>query len=149
MTYLGEESDVPPKKEGKIFDHGTKTRAAFFGQLRSDMRKRWMYSKVRAAVLKEASVSRNTSRCSECQREVLKTVLKYDKDGNPVLYTKGKQKGRQKRTSNLDVDHVVDCGSLRCFEDMSGFAERLFCGAEGLRVLCKDCHHKKTHKKGS
>ena len=145
MTYLGEEPDEPKKKEGKVFDHGTKTRAAFFGQLRSDMRKRWMYSKVRAAALKEASVSTKTTLCSECQHVVPKTVLKFDKEGEPVLDAKGKQK----RRSNVDVDHLDPVGTLRCYEDINGFYERLWCPIEGLRVLCKPCHHEITHAKKS
>ncbi len=144
MTYLGEEPDVPKKKEGKVFDHGTKTRAAFFGRIRSLLRREFMYSKVKAAVLKEASVSRNTTLCSGCQQIVPKSVVKLDKEGNPVL-----KNGKTKRVNNCEVDHLVECGSLRSFEDLSGFTERLFCGAEGLRVLCKPCHHEKTHAKKS
>ena len=45
------------------------------------------------------------------------------------------------------VDHVVECGSLRAFEDLPGFAQRLFVEADGLRVVCKRCHGKKTHAK--
>ena len=38
------------------------------------------------------------------------------------------------------VDHIEDCGSLKSFDDVAGFMERLFCEADKLRVLCKDCH---------
>lgn len=43
------------------------------------------------------------------------------------------------------MDHVQECGSLRAFEDLPGFVKRLFVEADGLRVVCKRCHHKKTH----
>ncbi len=153
MTYLGEEPDEPKKKEGKVFDHGTKTRAGFFGLLRSDMRRRWMYSKVRAAVLKEASVSTKTTLCSECQQIVLKTVVKTNKDGT-LFIKKGWHpplliKPFTTRRSNVDVDHIVPAGTLRCYEDINGFYERLWCPIEGLRVLCKPCHHEITHAKKS
>jgi len=40
----------------------------------------------------------------------------------------------------VEVDHIVPCGSLKSFDDLRGFTERLFCEAEGLRVLCNVCH---------
>ena len=40
----------------------------------------------------------------------------------------------------VHVDHVVPCGSLRSMDDVRGFVERLFVEADGLRVLCHDCH---------
>ena len=45
---------------------------------------------------------------------------------------------------NVEVDHIIPCGSLKSFEDLSGFAERMFCSAEHLRVVCKPCHKKVT-----
>jgi hypothetical protein len=46
------------------------------------------------------------------------------------------------------VDHIVECGSLRRFEDLPGFTERLFCEKEGLQILCRRCHgEKRKHKK--
>lgn len=44
------------------------------------------------------------------------------------------------KNSEVEVDHIYACGSLRSFEDLPGFVERLFCEPEGLRVLCKPCH---------
>lgn len=47
---------------------------------------------------------------------------------------------------NVEVDHIVPAGSLKSSDDLKGFVERLFCEAEGLRVLCKDCHYQITNK---
>lgn len=44
----------------------------------------------------------------------------------------------------VEVDHIIPAGKLSCFEDLPGFVERLFCGKDGLRVLCKTCHLKIT-----
>lgn len=44
----------------------------------------------------------------------------------------------------VEVDHVVPAGSLRCAEDLAGFVERLF-AEEGWRVVCKPCHQKITN----
>ena len=45
----------------------------------------------------------------------------------------------------VSVDHILDCGSLMRWEDVKGFMERLFCGREGLQVLCSECHDIKTY----
>ena len=42
------------------------------------------------------------------------------------------------------VDHIVPAGSLKTFNDLNGFCERLFCSVNGLQVLCKTCHNIKT-----
>lgn len=47
--------------------------------------------------------------------------------------------------SEVEVDHVVPAGSLRSFEDIAGFVERLFCEPKGLVVLCEQCHRAKTN----
>lgn len=43
------------------------------------------------------------------------------------------------------LDHINPCGRLASFNDLSGFAERLFCEADQLRVLCKPCHKEITN----
>jgi len=40
----------------------------------------------------------------------------------------------------IQLDHKIECGSLRSYADLPGFVERLFCEKDGLRVLCKPCH---------
>lgn len=44
----------------------------------------------------------------------------------------------------VSVDHVIPAGTLKTFEDLPTFVKRLFCGKEGLQVLCSTCHAKKT-----
>lgn len=46
----------------------------------------------------------------------------------------------------VEVDHIVPCGSLRSLDDLPGFVERLFCEPDGLRVLCDTCHALRTRK---
>jgi hypothetical protein len=41
---------------------------------------------------------------------------------------------------SVQVDHIIACGQLKSWADMAVFAERLFCEADGLRVLCGKCH---------
>lgn len=44
----------------------------------------------------------------------------------------------------VEVDHKVPAGSLKCSEDLAGFVERVFCSKDELQVLCKPCHKIKT-----
>lgn len=44
----------------------------------------------------------------------------------------------------VEVDHIVPCGSLKSFEDLPGFVERMFPSIDGLQVVCKNCHSIKT-----
>ena len=53
--------------------------------------------------------------------------------------------GKEKTALAYQVDHVVEAGSFKSFDDMGKFAERLFLGEQ--RVLCYFCHKEKTHNK--
>lgn len=44
---------------------------------------------------------------------------------------------------HINVDHIVPCGTLKTFDDLPGFVERLFCEVDGLRLLCEACHEKR------
>jgi 5-methylcytosine-specific restriction endonuclease McrA len=48
------------------------------------------------------------------------------------------------RATEVQVDHIIPAGSLQSFDDLQGFAERLFCGPENLQLVCKPCHVIKT-----
>lgn len=45
----------------------------------------------------------------------------------------------------VEVDHLIACGSLKSWDDIAGFAKRLFVEQDMLRVLCKPCHLIITH----
>jgi 5-methylcytosine-specific restriction endonuclease McrA len=46
--------------------------------------------------------------------------------------------------SKAEVDHINPAGSLRSYEDLPGFVERLFCGFDNFQILCPPCHEIKT-----
>lgn len=48
-------------------------------------------------------------------------------------------------SKEVQVDHIVPCGSLKCYEDIAGFVERLT-AEEGYRLLCKPCHQEVTNE---
>lgn len=48
--------------------------------------------------------------------------------------------------SEVEVEHIEPCGTLKCWEDLEGFARRLFVEPDGLTVLCEKCHSERTQK---
>lgn len=40
----------------------------------------------------------------------------------------------------IEVDHLVQVGSLKSGDDLKQFVENLFCEVDKLRVLCEPCH---------
>lgn len=60
--------------------------------------------------------------------------------------------------SQINVDHIVEAGSLKSSKDVGDFIERLFCETDGFQILCAtntlkgkrkvydntSCHYKKT-----
>jgi 5-methylcytosine-specific restriction endonuclease McrA len=51
--------------------------------------------------------------------------------------------------TEINVDHIIPAGTLRCAADLPGFVERLFCEVDNLQVLCNVCHNKKTQDEKS
>lgn len=45
---------------------------------------------------------------------------------------------------HIEVDHIVPAGSLKCYDDLPGFVERMFCEVDNLQMLCNECHLEKT-----
>ena len=51
------------------------------------------------------------------------------------------------KDKEVQLDHVVPCGSLKSFEDLQGFIERMTPeDPEAFQVLCKACHAEKTRE---
>lgn len=44
----------------------------------------------------------------------------------------------------VSVDHIKPVGTLKCADDLPFFVENLFCNAENLQTLCKECHDIKS-----
>lgn len=112
----------------KTRNAGTMTEVQFFQWIRQVLRKASIYWKPISQVRKEAQVpykGNNKRRkysyiCSEC--------------------------GKEYPSTEINVHHKIECGSLKTFDDLPGFVERLFTEKENLAVLCKKCHDKE-HKK--
>lgn len=46
----------------------------------------------------------------------------------------------------IEVDHIIPCGTLTKIEDIPEFSRKLFCLEDNLRILCKECHRDVTNK---
>jgi hypothetical protein len=119
---------TPKKVVDKPFADSTMTNTAFFGFIRSALRQKSRYwypitvCKLRAREKYGGPNKRRKwlYRCEECRQ----------------LFD----------IKEVAAHHIIECGSLRSFEDLAGFIQRLFCNSDGLRLLCNKCHVKQ-HKK--
>jgi len=93
-------------------------------RISSALRKAWRYGPERKAARARQRIRRGVYVCEECNGEF----------------------GQKE----IQVDHIVPVGSFpgsrnATDETWSGVFERLWCGPEGLQILCKPCHKEKTH----
>lgn len=116
-------------KVEKPHGNGKYTKAGFWGMIRSALRQKsrwWEPIKVVKQAARRAYTGLNKRirweyQCAKCKNWF------QEKD--------------------IEVDHIIDAGSLKDGDDLKGFVERLFCEADGLQVLCKaKCHKEKTEK---
>lgn len=124
---------MPRKTVAKPYNNGTMTQAGFWGMLRSRLRRASMYWKP----LKQ---------CKDNAKRLYKGVNKRQKWEYQCAECKGWFMDKE-----IQVDHIVEAGSLRNGDDLKGFVERLFCEVDGLQVLCNkrldgkvSCHKKKS-----
>lgn len=110
----------------KTRNHETMTEAAFFNWIKNSLRSRsrfWKPISVCKQNAKRAYRGPNKRQKFEYQCNMCK---QYFSD---------------KETA---VDHIIPVGSLKCYDDLPGVVERLFCEIDGLQVLCSSCHTEKT-----
>ena len=113
----------------KTRNNGSMTEAAFFGWIRSLLRNRYMrgwkphneVAKHNRRPITYKSRSRWEYQCADCNDWFLR--------------------------KEIDIDHIIPCGTLKSFDDLAVFCSRLFVEKDGLQVLCKPCHKSKTHDK--
>jgi hypothetical protein len=116
-------------KQPKTRANSTMTDAAFFGMIRGTLRRKSMHWKPIINTLIEAQ------RPSQSDNPRLKWEYQcaFCCDWHPKKF--------------VEVDHIVDVGTLTCYEDLPSFVENLFCESDKLRVLCHKCHDTKTYKR--
>lgn len=120
----------PVPRAGLVRPHagGQWTSARFFGFIRSSLRNassRWSPA---LACLKEAEVGKRVN----------------GRSGRIAMHYRCAGCGAELPRKLVQIDHIIEAGSLRCFEDLPEFTRRLFCEKEGYAVLCIPCHLSKT-----
>jgi len=109
----------------KPYNSGTMSASAFWGMIRSCLRQksRWW---------KPITEAKNKVKraCKNCGRQKWEYKCNKCNDWFP--------------DKAIAVDHIIEAGSLTCKQDVGDFIERLFCEADGLQVLCTECHKIKT-----
>lgn len=45
----------------------------------------------------------------------------------------------------VQVDHIIECGTLTDFDDIGDFYKRMLCEKDGFQILCKACHTERTN----
>ena len=124
---------TPPFKH-----HPAWTTARFWGFIRSGLRKMFSRYPVKYQVMKDAGVDTATNvKYKTGQRAGMNKTVKMF----PCAMC-----GKTYRQLEVQVDHIVPAGSLQSYDDVGPFVQRLFCGPDGLQVLCKSCHVVKTKR---
>lgn len=115
------------KRGAKTHAGGTLTESAHFTKIRAALRGGFLRYATRGQALQNA-----------------KHAKPPEEEGrHRVVFECNHCEGRFK-SADVQVDHIVQAGSLTKYSDLPGFVERLYCEADGLQVLCKPCHKLKT-----
>lgn len=102
------------------------TEAAYFGMLRSGLRRIFRY-------WKPLQQAKNNARA------------KYDGPNKRQKWTYQCATCLKRfKGSEVQVDHITPVGSLKSLEDLPAFVAALT-AEEGYQVLCKECHQEKTN----
>ena len=125
---MGAKKRVKKIRVPRTRNNFTMTEAAFWSWIRSALRERsrwWKPSAEAKLRSRKAYKGPNRRRKWEYQCAACKNHFKAEE---------------------VNVDHIIPAGTLKCFADLPGFVERLFCEVDGLQVMCKPCHDSKTQK---
>lgn len=106
--------------------HSEWTESKFWGFIRSGLRAKWVRWPPRYEAIKKA------------RRPVVNKRHKWEV--KCAICKKWKQ------LKEIQVDHIIPVGSLKCYEDLPGFVRRLFVSTKDLRAVCKPCHNTITQE---
>jgi hypothetical protein len=110
-------------------NYGTMTESQYFSKIRSGLRQTFRWWKPLAISLN------NNSRPYIGLNKRIKKEYRCNSCNNWF------------QRKEVEVDHIVECGSLSCYEDIVPFIKRLTVeDVSLLQVLCKKCHKNKTNE---
>lgn len=111
-----------------------KSQAAFFAWMRGGLRRVWSKSPIKLEFQKEKRKRIKNPNPANSKRfpEVWGCECAICKKDYPM--------------NEVEVDHIIDAGSLRGPEDIGDFVTRLLmCSAKDLQIVCKPCHRVKSY----
>jgi len=113
------------------------------GKIIAALRKLTFAYPPRNVVKKKQKVAPATYQCEQCSQIVYEGRKELVDTGLLEDYPEA-IKGK------VHVDHIVPTIPLKGFKntvwDWNEYIENMFCGEEGLQLLCKPCHDEKTKK---
>lgn len=113
----------------KTRNGNTITEQEFFNKIRAALRRSFRFWTPMMTALKKAS------RPSQSANKRLKTEYQCSECRNWFPRT------------NVQIDHIIPCGSLTCYDDIVPFIKNLTQEDEkSYQILCKPCHKEKTDK---
>lgn len=119
---MGKKEVLKTRNSGKL------TESAYFSKIRSGLRRTFQWWTPMIEALNAVSRPYNG------ENKRLKKEYKCSRCNN---YFPRKQ---------VEVHHKIPCGSLKSYEDIVPFIQRLTVeGAENYEILCKICHQKETN----
>ena len=110
------------KKVEKIRNHGTMTESAFWGMIRSSLRQKSRWWKP-------------IQECKQKAKREYKGVNKRQK-----FEYKCNVCNKYFPEKEIQVDHIIPVGTLKCGKDLEIFVEKLFCELDNLQCICTSCH---------
>ena len=122
------------------------TESAFFGKIRAALRQQWKYSQAHKDAIKRAT--RPYTGAGQRRISIICECCNTEYARQEKIEVESAKKGIMRSASAYVVHHIIPCGSLKCWADIRGFAERLFCKVDKLLVLCYTCHKKAHEKEG-
>jgi 5-methylcytosine-specific restriction endonuclease McrA len=122
---------TPRSTTPKTRNAGTMTESAFWGFIRSSLRQKSRWWKP----ISQAKQKAKRKYKGPNKRQKFEYLCNVCKQWFP--------------DKEINVDHIIPAGTLRCANDLPGFVERLFCEIDNLQVLCNVCHNKKTQDEKS
>lgn len=97
-------------------------------QVRGAARRIWMWSPARREAIRSARIAPNTVQCASCKSR----MVENPKDG---------------ANKQWQVDHTEPASeAAKKIHDWNDWFERLFCPPDGMKILCVECHDKKTKR---
>lgn len=121
---------VKKSRVEKPYNNGTMSSSAFFGWLRSSLRKLSSRGWIPITETKKAA----------------RVPYKGENKRRKYSYVCSICKG-EFADSEISIHHIQPVGSLKSFDDLGEFAKNLFCEASLLQCVCTSCHHSIHHPK--